>query len=179
MHSMGIVHRDLKPENILCVHPRSIKHVKIADFGVSKVIFDPETRRKEKEERRQQKKMMKQRQLQTLQKTALEMAQHNNVSFNNNNEDYKENLSNSKQHFYKKGKKKKHFIDPLAKRKKHRMSSTFRATHDTMKTMCGTISYAAPEILKEKPYDKRVDYWALGVISFILLCGYPPFWYVQ
>merc|ERR1712062_359239 len=45
-----------------------------------------------------------------------------------------------------------------------------------MDTMCGTISYTAPEILKERPYDKRVDYWSLGVIAFILLCGYPPFW---
>merc|ERR1712228_672576 len=84
-------------------------------------------------------------------------------------------------HAYKKNKKKKHFIDPMAKKKnqyhkKHRMSSTFRAKHDTMSTMCGTISYTAPEILKERPYDKRVDYWSLGVIAFILLCGYPPFW---
>mmetsp|Transcript_42635 Transcript_42635/g.52466 ORF Transcript_42635/g.52466 Transcript_42635/m.52466 type:complete len:188 (+) Transcript_42635:1031-1594(+) len=44
-----------------------------------------------------------------------------------------------------------------------------------MRTMCGTISYTAPEILKEQPYDYRVDYWSLGVIMFILLCGYPPF----
>jgi len=46
MHSMGIVHRDLKPENILCVQPNSLKVIKIADFGISKVIFDPEQRKK-------------------------------------------------------------------------------------------------------------------------------------
>ena len=39
MHSMGIVHRDLKPENILCVRPNSIKEIKIADFGISKVCI--------------------------------------------------------------------------------------------------------------------------------------------
>ncbi len=42
MHSMGIVHRDLKPENVLCSEKDSIKKIKIADFGISKVIFDPE-----------------------------------------------------------------------------------------------------------------------------------------
>ena len=38
MHSKGIVHRDLKPENILCVKPNSIDKIKIADFGISKMV---------------------------------------------------------------------------------------------------------------------------------------------
>ena len=44
-----------------------------------------------------------------------------------------------------------------------------------MKTRVGTLSYTAPEILAHKPYDHRVDYWSLGVIMYILVCGYPPF----
>ncbi|CAM2109948.1 unnamed protein product [Caretta caretta] len=45
-----------------------------------------------------------------------------------------------------------------------------------MATACGTPGYVAPELLEQKPYGKAVDSWALGVISYILLCGYPPFY---
>jgi serine/threonine protein kinase len=82
------VHRDLKPENILCVHKGMIKTIKIADFGISKIV----------------------------------------------------------------------------------------KPNELMKTMVGTLSYTAPEILENKKYDCRVDYWSIGVIMFILLCGYPPFY---
>ena len=93
MHSMGIVHRDLKPENILCVDPNSIKKIKIADFGISKMVKNPEN------------------------------------------------------------------IDNV-----------------TFRTMAGTLSYTAPEILRGKGYNKAVDYWSIGVIMYILLCGYAPFY---
>ncbi|XP_021564041.1 calcium/calmodulin-dependent protein kinase type 1B isoform X2 [Carlito syrichta] len=45
-----------------------------------------------------------------------------------------------------------------------------------LSTACGTPGYVAPELLEQKPYGKAVDVWALGVISYILLCGYPPFY---
>ena len=93
MHSQGIVHRDLKPENILCVEPKSIRKVKIADFGISKMVKNPQ-----------------------------------------------------------------------------KFDST------TFETMAGTLSYTAPEILRGKGYKKAVDCWSIGVIMYILLCGYAPFW---
>ncbi|XP_072301968.1 serine/threonine-protein kinase DCLK1a isoform X1 [Eucyclogobius newberryi] len=42
-------------------------------------------------------------------------------------------------------------------------------------TVCGTPTYVAPEIIAETGYGLKVDIWAAGVITYILLCGFPPF----
>ncbi|XP_053559704.1 serine/threonine-protein kinase DCLK2 isoform X1 [Bombina bombina] len=42
-------------------------------------------------------------------------------------------------------------------------------------TVCGTPTYVAPEIIAENGYGLKVDIWAAGVITYILLCGFPPF----
>ena len=89
LHAKGVVHRDLKPENILLASKGDNAPIKVADFGLARVM--------------------------------------------------------------KKG--------------------------DVMKTACGTPGYVAPEVLQNKGYDSgAVDMWSTGVILYILLCGFPPFY---
>lgn len=88
LHSKGIVHRDLKPENLLLSDDSENAVVKIADFGLSKIM------------------------------------------------------------------------DAQA----------------VLQTACGTPGYVAPEVLMGHGYHQEVDVWSIGVITYILLVGYPPFY---
>ncbi|CAD5234540.1 unnamed protein product [Bursaphelenchus xylophilus] len=47
--------------------------------------------------------------------------------------------------------------------------------HNKSYTLCGTAEYLAPELANRSGHNHCVDYWALGVLIFELICGYPPY----
>lgn len=46
---------------------------------------------------------------------------------------------------------------------------------EMLTTMAGSFGYAAPEVMMKQGHGKPVDMWSLGIITYTLLCGYPPF----
>ncbi|KAJ7226144.1 kinase-like protein [Mycena pura] len=42
-------------------------------------------------------------------------------------------------------------------------------------TLCGTLDYLPPEMVEGKEHSEKVDYWALGILTYEFLCGSPPF----
>lgn len=47
---------------------------------------------------------------------------------------------------------------------------------ETAKTFCGTPEYLAPEVLEGGGYDKTADWWSLGILTFEMMHGLPPFY---
>ncbi|KAI7906123.1 kinase-like domain-containing protein [Cokeromyces recurvatus] len=51
----------------------------------------------------------------------------------------------------------------------------FNSQTTALETVCGSPGYVAPEVLLQKGYGSAIDMWAVGVITYTLLCGYQPF----
>ncbi|KZT40415.1 Pkinase-domain-containing protein [Sistotremastrum suecicum HHB10207 ss-3] len=46
---------------------------------------------------------------------------------------------------------------------------------EQLHALAGSFGYVAPEVLNKKGYGKAVDLWSIGIITYVLLCGYSPF----
>lgn len=64
--------------------------------------------------------------------------------------------------------------DPMVKIIDFGLAQYFHSDSQVMKTRTGTPYYVAPEIL-QGAYTQSCDMWALGVITYCMLSGYPPF----
>ena len=53
--------------------------------------------------------------------------------------------------------------------------AVFYDPKEGLKEVLGSPLYMAPEIVREETYDEKVDTWSVGVITYILLSGRPPF----
>lgn len=51
----------------------------------------------------------------------------------------------------------------------------FAAILGERKTLCGTYEYMSPEMIQNRPYDYKIDIWALGILLFELISGSAPF----
>jgi calcium/calmodulin-dependent protein kinase I len=56
------------------------------------------------------------------------------------------------------------------------LAKRVQSVEEIMSAACGTPGYVAPEVLENRGYDARADWWSVGVITYILLCGFPPFY---
>eukprot|EP00579_Thalassiosira_antarctica_P016349 CAMPEP_0201946586 /NCGR_PEP_ID=MMETSP0903-20130614/54496_1 /ASSEMBLY_ACC=CAM_ASM_000552 /TAXON_ID=420261 /ORGANISM="Thalassiosira antarctica, Strain CCMP982" /LENGTH=390 /DNA_ID=CAMNT_0048489689 /DNA_START=295 /DNA_END=1462 /DNA_ORIENTATION=- len=151
LHSKDIVHRDIKPANILFESNEEGSSVKLIDFGLK--IVDNTT----------DSGCLPEDQAAKIIKSLLEAVQylHNNdivhrdikpenVLFESNEEGSSVKL-----------------ID-------FGLSRTHGINESAMTNQVGTLYYMSPGVLQGK-YDRSCDLWSIGIVSYILLCGYPPF----
>jgi len=156
LHKRGIAHRDLKPENILCEHYDKVVPVKICDFDLASGLKEV-------------------RELRNKIGSAGRSA--TSSGFQSGGQSYENPIGH-------------HDFQPFnldvgapdSGVHLGRGDEDFSVTTPELLTPVGSVEFMAPEVVESlvgveaNSYDKRCDLWSLGVIMYMLLCGYPPFY---
>lgn len=160
LHHQGIVHRDLKPENILMkkVHRHASKHTSLSDIPDQQQDNDDYDNENKDD-------------LNDADDTYHDDESHDDGEYNEQDDDQYGNQSHDGDDHYD-----VKIID-------FGLSYWVNGQYPNAYAMCGTPQYVAPEILnppslslKNRGVEFKVDMWSLGVILFIMLAGYPPFY---
>ena len=147
LHENNCIYRDLKPENILLA---SDGHIKLIDFGLTKMFFEKGRRYLKKEV--------------NTSENLNEKKNNFNININLSQNNFSNDINNLNNTNTSKA-------DINLNNKK----SSYDFNLKRADSICGTAEYMAPEVITNENYDARVDWFSLGAIAFYFYTGYAAF----